>query len=122
MDRRAWRATVHRVAKSGTRLKRLNTHTGQSLGFLEGNPEAAACPGTLAGDSCLSWLPPIHLSPVAFRLEMLSQPRKLPLVMRAKEVPTAMAQTGKRWGTGKGRHWPSCQGLMLLVWKQTDWG
>ena len=26
MDRRAWQATVHRVAKSGTRLKRLSTH------------------------------------------------------------------------------------------------
>ena len=26
MDRRAWRATVHRVAKSWTRLKRLSTH------------------------------------------------------------------------------------------------
>ena len=27
MDRRAWWATVHRVTKSQTRLKRLNTHT-----------------------------------------------------------------------------------------------
>ena len=27
MDRGAWRATVHRVAKSWTRLKRLTTHT-----------------------------------------------------------------------------------------------
>ena len=27
MDRGAWRATVHRVAKSQTRLKRLSTHT-----------------------------------------------------------------------------------------------
>ena len=26
MDRGAWQATVHRVAKSQTRLKRLNTH------------------------------------------------------------------------------------------------
>ena len=26
MDREAWRATVHRVAKSQTQLKRLNTH------------------------------------------------------------------------------------------------
>ena len=27
MDREAWWATVHRVAKSQTRLKRLSTHT-----------------------------------------------------------------------------------------------
>ena len=27
MDRRAWRATVHRVAKSGTQLKRVSMHT-----------------------------------------------------------------------------------------------
>ena len=27
MDRGAWRATVHRVTKSQTRLKQLNTHT-----------------------------------------------------------------------------------------------
>ena len=27
LDREAWRATVHRVAKSQTRLKQLNTHT-----------------------------------------------------------------------------------------------
>ena len=27
MDRGAWRAMVHRVAKSRTRLKRLSTHT-----------------------------------------------------------------------------------------------
>ena len=28
MDRGAWWATVHRVAESRTRLKRLNTHSG----------------------------------------------------------------------------------------------
>ena len=28
MDRGAWRATVHRVTKSQTRLKQLSTHTG----------------------------------------------------------------------------------------------
>ena len=39
MDRGAWRATVHRVTKSGTRLKRLSTHahiqvdTFQLFGF-----------------------------------------------------------------------------------------
>ena len=27
MDRGAWRATIHSVAKSGTRLKQLSTHT-----------------------------------------------------------------------------------------------
>ena len=27
MDRGAWQATVHRVSKSQTRLKRLSTHT-----------------------------------------------------------------------------------------------
>ena len=27
MDRRAWRATVHKVIKSQTQLKQLNTHT-----------------------------------------------------------------------------------------------
>ena len=31
MDRGAWRATVHRVAKSRTRLKRLSTHTHASF-------------------------------------------------------------------------------------------
>ena len=30
-DREAWQATVHRVAKSQTRLKQLNIHTQQSL-------------------------------------------------------------------------------------------
>ena len=31
MDRRAWQATVHRVAQSRTQLKRLNTHTVNSI-------------------------------------------------------------------------------------------
>ena len=31
MDRGAWRAMVHRVAKSQTRLKQLSTHTYMSL-------------------------------------------------------------------------------------------
>ena len=31
MDREAWRAAVHRVTKSQTRLKRLSTHTTQIL-------------------------------------------------------------------------------------------
>ena len=30
MDRAAWRATVHRAAKSQTRLKRLSTHAHTS--------------------------------------------------------------------------------------------
>ena len=30
MESRAWKTTVHRVAKSGTRLKRLSTHGQQS--------------------------------------------------------------------------------------------
>ena len=33
MDRGAWRATVHRVAKSWTRLKRLSTRPDQGGGF-----------------------------------------------------------------------------------------
>ena len=37
MDRRAWRATVHRVAKSWTQLKRLSTHT-QGLANKRHNP------------------------------------------------------------------------------------
>ena len=31
MDRGAWQATVHRVAKSGTQLKQLSLHTQQFL-------------------------------------------------------------------------------------------
>jgi len=31
MDRRAWRATAHRVAKSQTRLKRQHTHTHRMI-------------------------------------------------------------------------------------------
>ena len=31
IDRGAWQATAHRVAKSWTQLKRLSTHTGLSL-------------------------------------------------------------------------------------------
>ena len=31
MDRRAWRATVHRMAKSQIQLKQLSTHTFKSL-------------------------------------------------------------------------------------------
>ena len=31
MDRGAWRATVHRMSKSQTRLKRLSTHTCTSV-------------------------------------------------------------------------------------------
>ena len=31
MERGAWQATVHGVAKSRTRLKRLNTHTRKKL-------------------------------------------------------------------------------------------
>ena len=31
MDRGAWQATVHRVAKSWTRLKQLSTHARHSL-------------------------------------------------------------------------------------------
>jgi len=34
MDRRPWGATVHRVAKSWTRLKQLSTHALQSSSFL----------------------------------------------------------------------------------------
>ena len=36
MDRGAWRATVHGVAKSQTRLKRLSTHTAARSGDLLG--------------------------------------------------------------------------------------
>ena len=32
MDREAWLATVHSVAKSWTRLKRLSTHAGGTSG------------------------------------------------------------------------------------------
>ena len=31
VDRGAWRAAVHRVAQSQTRLKRLSTHAGRSI-------------------------------------------------------------------------------------------
>ena len=31
MDKRAWQATIHRVANSRTRLKQLNTHRYDSL-------------------------------------------------------------------------------------------
>ena len=34
MDREAWRATVHRVAKNWTRLKRLSTHARTSSSYL----------------------------------------------------------------------------------------
>ena len=40
MDRGAWQATVHRVAKSWTQLKRLSTHTARVLRWFEG------CEGT----------------------------------------------------------------------------
>ena len=39
MDRGAWRATVHGVAQSRTRLKRLNTHTPLSSNPLRTLPE-----------------------------------------------------------------------------------
>ena len=31
MDRGAWRATVHKVTKSRTQMKRLSTHTGPQM-------------------------------------------------------------------------------------------
>ena len=34
MDRGAWRATVHKVTKSRTQMKRLSTHTGPSVSSL----------------------------------------------------------------------------------------
>ena len=45
MDRGAWRATVHRVAKSQTRLKRLSTHAHYS-GFLRFNLMPSGCTRT----------------------------------------------------------------------------
>ena len=37
MDRGAWKATVHRVAKSWTRLKRLSTHTKCTINVMRSN-------------------------------------------------------------------------------------
>ena len=37
MDRGAWRATVHRVAKSRTQLRQLSTHTRTRAGVLGSN-------------------------------------------------------------------------------------
>ena len=45
MDRRAWRATVHRVTKSWTQLKRLSTHA--QSGILV--PSGASSPGGAGG-------------------------------------------------------------------------
>ena len=57
MDRGAWWATVHRVAKSGTQLKRLSTHAHTFLGGSDGKefvfkagdlalfPESGGSPG-----------------------------------------------------------------------------
>ena len=41
MDRGAWQATVHRVIKNWTRLKRLSTHMGT---FTPPNPQQALDP------------------------------------------------------------------------------
>ena len=42
MDRGAWWATVHRVAKSGTQLKRLSTHAHTFLGGSEVKASASS--------------------------------------------------------------------------------
>ena len=51
MDRGAWWATVHRVAKSGTQLKRLSTHAHTFLGGSDGKESAynAGDPGSVPG-------------------------------------------------------------------------
>ena len=48
MDRGAWRATGHRVAKSRTQLKQLSTHRSQTQPVASGakpSPEELAAPG-----------------------------------------------------------------------------
>ena len=52
MDRGAWRATVHGVAKSQTRLKRLSTH-GCIYFFPKGNK----------GESCWKWIVDFRIQP-----------------------------------------------------------
>ena len=52
MDRGAWRATGHRVAKSWTRLKQLSTHRSQTQPVASGakpSPEELAAPGPKQG-------------------------------------------------------------------------
>ena len=43
MDRGAWQATVHGVAKSRTRLKGLNTHTGREDFSSTADHDAEGC-------------------------------------------------------------------------------
>ena len=56
MDRGAWRSTVHKVAQSQTRLKRLSTHcdgdTEQWLGVSQMNILGKSLPRRLASRMC----------------------------------------------------------------------
>ena len=67
MDRAAWRATVHGVAKSWTRLKRLSTQANQSVcpknkNILLCNPEKAMAP---------------HSSTLAWKIPWMEEPGRL---------------------------------------------
>ena len=54
MDTGAWRASVHRVTKSQTRLKRLNMHARVIIKFMRRNRRVRGAVGAI---SQLQWLP-----------------------------------------------------------------
>ena len=66
MDRGAWRATVHGVAKSHTRLKQLSTHagTGNKVPHAVGQPSPQATAAESAAATRESWHAAIKTTPV----------------------------------------------------------
>ena len=70
MDRETWWATVHRVTKSWTQLKRLNMHTPISIA-------AAAAAAAKSLQSCLTLCNPIDGSPPGSAVPGILQARTL---------------------------------------------
>ena len=76
MDRRAWWATVHGVAKSQTRLKRLTTHT-RIDDFMGLSTSHFCIPAAKSLQSCPTLFDPIDGSPPGSSIHGIFQARVL---------------------------------------------
>ena len=85
MDRRAWQATVHRVTKSRTRLKRLSTHMFQTL--ITGRNQAWPVQGGRTGAK-IKWklVPPRDLAPLTAPVSALTLGRYLWSLLKGRGI------------------------------------
>ena len=129
-DRGAWRATVHRVAKSRTRLKRLNRqHTLKILVPLSGDHGNSHFSFTL-GATALSGAPhsalysPARGSRRNTRISLVDWPRLLRCGLRPQWAPETGAQRWRhqRAAAATARNWEGFRGYRpdrreLLSWR-----